>query len=66
MFMRLKHEYKRRWGDLVRKLGAQKVGRFGLVGAIWFSLVYNALSTHPSFTLKPPKPVLYYSQRPKP
>jgi len=36
MFMRVKHEYKIRWGDLVSKLGAQKVGRFGLVGAISF------------------------------
>ena len=27
--MRLKHEYKRRWGDFA-KLEAQKVGRFGL------------------------------------
>jgi len=34
--MRHKLEYKRRWGDLVRKLGPQKMGRFGLVGAISF------------------------------
>ena len=36
MFMRHKLEYKRRWGDFARKFGAQKVGRFPLVGAISF------------------------------